>query len=102
MQCFFCENPAAHPSTGSQYTEKALACHECAVNINKWVRNHTNKRQRKNSQGVETQDSFYEAATKYGGNACRRIKLSEFLTRCAELGAELADGSEESGLPEKA
>lgn len=65
MQCFFCPNPAAHPSTGSQYTPNVLACHECAVNINKWVVNHTNKRQRRNSKAVVTADSFYEAAARF-------------------------------------
>jgi len=73
MQCFFCENPAAHPATGTQYTERALACRQCAVDILKWVVNHTNKRQRKNSKAVSTtlnasHLTFYEAATKFAGS----------------------------------
>lgn len=44
MICFFCGNPAAHPSTGAQYSERVLACYACVVEFWAWVRRHQAKR----------------------------------------------------------
>jgi hypothetical protein len=42
MTCFFCDGPA-HPATGCQYTERALACWACTVRFWKWFREHQHK-----------------------------------------------------------
>lgn len=67
MQCSFCENTAADPATGCQYTETMLACHDCVVRFWKWMREHTNKKARRPRNGersVMTALTFYEAAGK--------------------------------------
>lgn len=67
MDCSFCDNPAAHPATGCQYTKNMLACSYCTVRVWKWIREHTNKKARKPRNGekvVVTALSFYEAAGK--------------------------------------
>jgi hypothetical protein len=40
MQCFFCPNPAAHPSTGSELSANVLACEACTRSFWKWFRGH--------------------------------------------------------------
>lgn len=42
MRCFLCDGPA-HPATGAQYTETALACHSCVVAFWKWFRGQMHK-----------------------------------------------------------
>lgn len=41
--CFFCGG-VAHPSTGSQLTERVLACGPCVLHFLGWFRGHVNKR----------------------------------------------------------
>lgn len=72
MQCSFCDNPAAHPSTGTQYTERYIACHACTVRFHIWLLSHVNGKGRGKKQksiasrpgALEFQPklSFYEAA----------------------------------------
>lgn len=56
MVCFFCGDPAAHPATGCQYSERVLACYACVVRFWAWVRQHMRAR-----RGVD----FYAAATRW-------------------------------------
>lgn len=43
MTCIICGGPA-HPATGAQYTETALACGPCVRDFWVWVRRHTSRR----------------------------------------------------------
>jgi hypothetical protein len=58
MRCFFCDG-VAHPQTGCQYSETCIACGPCVRDAWKWVKAHTNKRNKKWSNL-----SFYECASK--------------------------------------
>lgn len=67
MQCSFCDNPAAHPSTGTQYTQRYIACHACTVRFHAWLLSHVNGKGRgKKAMSIATEFqpklSFYEAA----------------------------------------
>ena len=64
MICFFCGSPSAHPSTGTQYTPRALACRDCSVAFNRWLVSHTRGKSKRASARLPTAESFYEAAAK--------------------------------------
>jgi hypothetical protein len=57
-KCFFCGDPAAHPSTGVQRTENVLACHRCAGEFETWTR-------RREKGGRKGEPSFTAASLKY-------------------------------------
>lgn len=63
MKCFFCDNPAAHPATGCQYSERALACRACVDRFWTWFREQMAKRARvyRDKRGRLHAD-FYAAA----------------------------------------
>lgn len=67
MQCNFCDNPAAHPSTGQQYTPTVIACRDCTVRFNTWMLAHVNgsgrgRKQARIAAEFQPAMSFYEAA----------------------------------------
>jgi hypothetical protein len=67
MQCRFCDNPAAHPATGQQYTATFIACRDCTVRFNAWMLSHVNgkgrgRRQQRIAAEFQPAMSFYEAA----------------------------------------
>ena len=84
MRCFFCNDPAAHPATGCEYTPTVLACHGCTVGFWVWFRRHNNGRPRKGS--LRTELSFYEAAGLWRGRlpvTLRRLHET-FLSRAKQ------------------
>lgn len=62
MRCFFCDDPAAHPATGSQYTPRVLACRACAVRFAEWLVRHTN------GKGRRKGPSFYDHVGRTNGD----------------------------------
>ncbi len=68
MKCSFCDNPAAHPATGCQYSETMIACFYCVQETWAWVRNHTRgksaraAKQARDKGHVVPAMSFYESA----------------------------------------
>lgn len=67
MNCSFCNEPGAHPATGTQYTATMIACHDCTVRFQSWMLAHINGKGRgKKHQAKDPQFqpmlSFYEAA----------------------------------------
>jgi hypothetical protein len=75
MQCFFCPNPAAHPSTGCQYTDRVLACENCTRECWQWVRRHINKKGRRPNRHTGLRSDFYRAAGKWLGQDGRRVPV---------------------------
>lgn len=65
MKCFFCDDPAAHPATGCQYSERVLACRSCVVEFWRWLKGHfaTRGRPGRDRRG-RLQADFYSAAGK--------------------------------------
>jgi hypothetical protein len=59
MQCSFCPNPAAHPSTGCVYGPRTIACADCTRSFWRWALSHVNRPPRKNGA------DFYAAAGKW-------------------------------------
>ena len=43
MKCFTCGG-AAHPASGSQYSESVVICGPCTREFWKWVRRHTSQK----------------------------------------------------------
>lgn len=63
MKCFFCPNPAAHPSTGCQYSESVLACAQCVQDFWSWFRDAQAKRSRTGyDRRGRLMADFYQAA----------------------------------------
>jgi hypothetical protein len=46
MRCFFCDG-VAHPATGCQYTENAVACGPCVRDAWRWIKGFTNQKGRR-------------------------------------------------------
>lgn len=57
MTCFFCGDPAAHPTTGCVYSERVLACAACTRRLWAWLLPFVNGKGRRKGG-----PSFYEAA----------------------------------------
>ncbi len=58
MHCSFCDNPAAHPATGTVYSVTMIACYYCSASWNAWLVRHTN------SKGRRKGPNFYDYVTR--------------------------------------
>jgi hypothetical protein len=61
MHCSFCDNPAAHPATGCQYSPNVLACYYCVMSFWSWIKGHIATRSRPGRNKKEHRKGRLEA-----------------------------------------
>lgn len=77
MACFFCGGPA-HPATGCQYTERALACATCVRRFWAWFRPFMKGKGRRRGPAFYDHafydHAFYDHAVSTGGDTEKKDK----------------------------